>query len=138
MPGPEVLLSGFADEGPVDKAAVSQLTMLAALGMGYYSLRFVDVGGTGDVKNVMQLNKSEVRRLRRLHEDFGIQVASIGSPIGQRRQPQQRPLFGIAEKTRPADPGPLLIPLFCQGRNSVGIGTQIDLGAHMLREPPGH
>ncbi|MBU09342.1 MAG: hypothetical protein CME13_15410 [Gemmatimonadetes bacterium] len=83
MPGPEVLLSGFADEGPVDKAAVSQLTMLAALGMGYYSLRFVDVGGTGDVKNVMQLNKSEVRRLQRLHEDFGIQVASIGSPIGK-------------------------------------------------------
>lgn len=83
MSRPEVLLSGFADEGPVDKNAVSQMTMLAALGMSYYSLRFVDVAGTGEVKNVMQLTRTEVRKLRALHEDFGIQVASVGSPIGK-------------------------------------------------------
>ncbi len=83
MSGPEVLLSGFADEGPVDKKAVSQLTMLSALGMSYYSLRFVDVAGTGQVKNVMQLTKPEIRQLVGMHADFGIQVASIGSPIGK-------------------------------------------------------
>ncbi len=77
----EVIISGFADEGPVDKKAESQLTMLAALGMGYYSVRFVDVGG--GVKNAMQLNRTEVRRLRALHGAFGIRVSSLGSPIGK-------------------------------------------------------
>ncbi len=80
-PRPEVLLTGFADEGPVDKKAESQLTMLSALGMSWYSLRFVDVG-TG-VKNVMKLNKADVKRLRRLHAEFGIRVSSVGSPIGK-------------------------------------------------------
>ena len=78
---PEVILTGFADEGPVDKKAESQLTMLSALGMSWYSLRFVDVG-TG-VKNVMKLTKADVRRLRRLHAEFGIRVSSVGSPIGK-------------------------------------------------------
>ena len=78
---PEVILSGFADEGPADKKAESQLTMLSALGMSWYSLRFVDAGS--GVKNVMALTKAEVRRLRRLHEEFGIRVSSIGSPIGK-------------------------------------------------------
>ena len=78
---PKVLISGFADEGPEDKKAESQLTMLSALGMSYYSLRFTDVGG--GVKNVMQLNRREVQRLKRMHEEFGIRVSSIGSPIGK-------------------------------------------------------
>ncbi len=78
---PEVIISGFADEGPVDKKAEAQLAMLAALGMSYYSLRFVDVGQ--GVKNAMQLTRREIRRLQRLHADFGIQVSSIGSPIGK-------------------------------------------------------
>ncbi len=78
---PEVIISGFADEGPVDKRAEAQLTMLAALGMSYYSLRFIDLGN--GVKNVMLLNKAEVRRLKKLHAEFGIKVSSIGSPIGK-------------------------------------------------------
>jgi sugar phosphate isomerase/epimerase len=77
----QVLISGFADEGPVDKRAESQLTMLAALGLSYYSLRFVDLGN--GVKNVMQLDRAEVDRLGQLHAAFGIQVSSIGSPIGK-------------------------------------------------------
>ena len=78
---PKVIISGFADEGPVDKKAESQLTMLAALGMSYYSLRFIDAGqGT---KNAMLLNKREIARLRKLHREFGIKVSSIGSPIGK-------------------------------------------------------
>jgi sugar phosphate isomerase/epimerase len=78
-PRPQVILSGFADEGA--KPAREQLTMLAALGMSYYSVRFVDLG-TG-VKNAMQLDKEEVRRLRGLHAEYGLKVASLGSPIGK-------------------------------------------------------
>ena len=78
---PKVIISGFADEGPVDKKAESQLTMLAALGMGYYRVRFVDAGG--GVKNAMQLTRTEVKRLRALHGEFGVQVSSLGSPIGK-------------------------------------------------------
>ena len=78
---PHVIISGFADEGPLDKKAESQLVMLSALGLSYYSLRFTDVGN--GVKNVMQLNSREVKRLCRLHDEFGIRVSSIGSPIGK-------------------------------------------------------
>lgn len=78
---PRVIISGFADEGPTDKKAESQLTMLSALGLSYYSLRFTDVGN--GVKNVMQLNRREVQRLNKLHAQFGIRVSSIGSPIGK-------------------------------------------------------
>jgi hypothetical protein len=81
MADAEVIISGFADEGPVDKKAEAQLTMLASLGMSYYSLRFIDVGF--GLKNVMQLTKREISRLRRLHKEFGVQVSSIGSPIGK-------------------------------------------------------
>ncbi|MDP6700752.1 MAG: sugar phosphate isomerase/epimerase, partial [Candidatus Latescibacteria bacterium] len=75
---PQVLISGFADEGPLDKKAEAQLTMLAALGMSYYSLRFVDAGQ--GVKNVMQLTRREIARLCKLHREFGVRVSSIGSP----------------------------------------------------------
>jgi len=78
---PEVIITGFADEGPVDKKAESQLTMVTALGLSYYSLRFVDAGD--GVKNVMKLTRREIRRLKRLHADFGVGVSSIGSPIGK-------------------------------------------------------
>jgi sugar phosphate isomerase/epimerase len=78
-PRPQVILSGFADEGA--KPAKEQLTMLAALGLSHYSLRFVDLGA--GVKNAMQLTKEEVRQLRHLHAEFGLKVASLGSPIGK-------------------------------------------------------
>ncbi len=55
MATPEVILTGFADEGPVSKLAEEQFTMLRALGMSYYSPRFIDMGS--GVKNVMQLTK---------------------------------------------------------------------------------
>ena len=46
---PSVILSGFADEAANQKTAVQQFAAFAALGLQYYSLRFVDVGG--GVKN---------------------------------------------------------------------------------------
>ena len=84
MPAPpRVILSGFADEaaGKKDKTAVEQFTAFAALGLQYYSIRFIDVGG--GTKNVMQLTKQEIQKIRRLQDDFGLCVSSIGSPIGK-------------------------------------------------------
>jgi sugar phosphate isomerase/epimerase len=78
---PSVTLSGFADEAAVQKTAVEQFAAFAALGLQYYSLRFVDVG-TG-VKNVMNLTLAEIRRLRHCQDQFGLNVSSIGSPIGK-------------------------------------------------------
>lgn len=55
--------------------------MLRALGMSYYSIRFVDVGE--GVKNAMKLSDAEIKRLCELHDEFEVQVSSIGSPIGK-------------------------------------------------------
>ena len=77
----EVILSGFADEGPVSKRAEEQFTMMRALGLSYYTIRFVDVGN--GVKNVMQLTKREVQRLLKLHKEYGMSVSSLGSPLGK-------------------------------------------------------
>ena len=78
---PSVLLSGFADEAAVTKTAVEQLAVFAALGLEYYSIRFVDLGG--GIKNVMKLDEGELDRLAELHERYDMKVCSIGSPIGK-------------------------------------------------------
>jgi sugar phosphate isomerase/epimerase len=78
---PQVVLSGFGDEAANQKTAVEQFAALAALGLQYYSLRFVDVGG--GVKNVMKLTKAEITKLRHLEDEYGMNVASIGSPLGK-------------------------------------------------------
>lgn len=81
MAKPEVILTGFADEGPVSKKAEEQLTLCRALGLSYYSVRFVDVGS--GVKNVLKLDKEELKKLRQLNEAFEVKVSSIGSPLGK-------------------------------------------------------
>lgn len=78
---PQVVLSGFADESANQKTAVEQFAAFAAIGLQYYSVRFVDVGN--GVKNVMDLTKSEITKLRHLEDEYGMNVASIGSPIGK-------------------------------------------------------
>lgn len=83
---PRVILSGFADEAahPKDqsrKAAEQQFAAFAALGLQYYSIRFIDVG-TGP-KNVMKLTKAELRKVRSMQDEYGLNVSSIGSPIGK-------------------------------------------------------
>ena len=77
----EVILSGFADEGPVSKRAEEQLTMMSALGLSYYTIRFIDLGN--GVKNVMELSDEEVQRLQDLHGAFQVGVSSVGSPLGK-------------------------------------------------------
>jgi sugar phosphate isomerase/epimerase len=78
---PLVVLSGFADEAANKKTAVEQFAAFAALGLQYYSLRFIDVGS--GIKNVMKLTKTEITKLRHLEDEYGMNVASIGSPIGK-------------------------------------------------------
>ena len=73
MANPEVILSGFADEGPVSKRAEEQFTMVRALGLSYYTIRFIDVGN--GMKNAMALTKAEVKQLQKLHKAFGISVS---------------------------------------------------------------
>ena len=76
-----VILSGFADEAAIDKTAEQQFSAFAALGLQYYTIRFIDAGN--GVKNVMELTKSEITRIRHLEDAYGLNVASLGSPIGK-------------------------------------------------------
>jgi sugar phosphate isomerase/epimerase len=78
---PQVVLSGFGDEAANHKTAVEQFSAMSAAGLQYYSLRFVDVGE--GVKNVMKLTKSEITKLRHIEDEYGMNVASIGSPLGK-------------------------------------------------------
>ena len=52
---PNIVLSAFADEAANSKTAVEQLSVLAALGLSYYSPRFVDVLALGKVKHVTNI-----------------------------------------------------------------------------------
>ncbi len=78
---PRVILSGFADEAANHKTAVEQFAAFAALGLQYFSIRFIDVGS--GIKNVMRLDKGEIQRIRQMQKEYGIKVSSIGSPIGK-------------------------------------------------------
>ncbi|RMF39360.1 MAG: sugar phosphate isomerase/epimerase [Planctomycetota bacterium] len=78
---PPVVLSGFADEAANQKTAVQQFAALSAVGLQYYSVRFIDVGN--GIKNVMDLTKTELKTVVQLQNEYGLQVATIGSPIGK-------------------------------------------------------
>jgi sugar phosphate isomerase/epimerase len=81
MPKPQVLLSALADEAAFHLTAVEQFTALAAIGLEYYSLRNIDAGK--GVKNVMKLTMGEIQKIRHLEDEYGLNVASIASPIGK-------------------------------------------------------
>jgi sugar phosphate isomerase/epimerase len=81
MSDARVIISAFSDEAAIHKTATEQFAALAALGLQYYSIRFIDVGG--GVKNVMQLSKTELNKIRHLEGEYGLNTATIGSPIGK-------------------------------------------------------
>ncbi|MFO0941676.1 MAG: TIM barrel protein [Pirellulales bacterium] len=81
MTNSQVLLSGFADEAANQKLAVQQFAALAAAGLQYYSIRFIDVGS--GIKNSMDLSKQELKQVVSLQAEYGLSVATIGSPIGK-------------------------------------------------------
>ncbi|HEY2882046.1 MAG TPA: TIM barrel protein [Pirellulales bacterium] len=76
-----VILSAFADEAANQKTAVQQFAALAAVGLQYYSLRFIDAGQ--GIKNVMKLSRAEITAIRHLEDEYGLNVTSIGSPLGK-------------------------------------------------------
>ena len=76
-----LLLSGFADEAANQKTIDQQFSALAALGMRYFSLRFIDAGN--GVKNAMALDNAEIDLIKEKLTEYGLSVSSIGSPIGK-------------------------------------------------------
>ncbi len=76
-----IQISGFADESSSNKLAEEQLAAIAALGLRQYTLRFIDLGE--GIKNAMDLTKKEVSRLKKMNQDFGLSVATLGSPLGK-------------------------------------------------------
>lgn len=78
---PTVILSAFGDEAANQKTAEQQFAALAALGLQYYSLRFIDAGQ--GIKNVMQLTVPEIQKIRHWEDEYGMNVATLGSPIGK-------------------------------------------------------
>ncbi|MBI81665.1 MAG: hypothetical protein CMJ81_00580 [Planctomycetaceae bacterium] len=89
---PQVILSGFADEAANHKTAIEQFSAFAAIGLQYYSVRFIDVGK--GIKNVMQLTKPEIAKIRHLEAEYGLNVSSLGSPIGKVK------LLDVEDKTQ--------------------------------------
>ena len=80
---PTILLSAFADESANSKTAAEQFAALAAIGLQYYSPRFVDVTGAGKVKHVTELDGDELTRLAKMQVDYGMKVTSIGARLGK-------------------------------------------------------
>ena len=78
---PSVILSGFADEAANQKTVDQQFSAFAAIGLQYYTIRFIDAGN--GVKNVMKLNKTEVKHVKKKMDEYGLKVSSLGSPIGK-------------------------------------------------------
>lgn len=76
-----ILLSGFADEAANQKTIDQQFAALSALGMRYFSIRFIDAGN--GVKNVMALDDKEIVTVKEKLDEYGLSVSSIGSPIGK-------------------------------------------------------
>jgi sugar phosphate isomerase/epimerase len=79
----KVLLSAFADEAANRKTALEQLSALSAIGLRYYSPRFIDVDGSGTVKHVVDLEPSQYKTLRALNAEYGLRVTSIGARLGK-------------------------------------------------------
>ena len=78
---PSVILTGFADEAANQKTVHQQFSAFAAIGLQYYTIRFIDAGH--GIKNVMKLTKAEVRKVLKLQDEYGLTVSSLGSPIGK-------------------------------------------------------
>ncbi len=78
---PSILLSGFADEAANDKTLDQQFSAFAALGMRYFSIRFVDAGH--GIKNVMALDAAELETVKQKIDEYGLSVSSLGSPLGK-------------------------------------------------------
>ena len=78
-----ILLTGFADEAANEKTIDQQFAALAALGLRYLSIRFIDAGQ--GIKNVMGLTDGEIDFVISKLAEYGLSISSLGSPIGKVR-----------------------------------------------------
>ncbi len=76
-----IILSGFADEAANQKTTTQQFAAFAALGLQYFTLRFIDAGN--GIKNAMLLDDVEIAAINELRCEYGLRVSSLGSPIGK-------------------------------------------------------
>jgi len=83
MSKPSVIISAFADEAANRRTAIEQMTALAAVGIRWYSPRFIDVTGEGRVEHVTELSDEKLLQLSGLHAEYGVSVTSIGSRLGK-------------------------------------------------------
>ncbi len=78
---PSLSITGFADEAPASRTIEDQALVASALGMRWITLRFAAAGR--GVRNVCRMSGAEIRRIRRVLDDAGLSVSSIGSPVGK-------------------------------------------------------
>ncbi len=81
MKSPRLLLTGFADESANQKTIDQQFSAFAALGLRYFSIRFLDAGN--GIKNVMALDDGELNLVLEKMSEYGLSVSSLGSPLGK-------------------------------------------------------
>ncbi|MFP6765973.1 MAG: sugar phosphate isomerase/epimerase, partial [Planctomycetaceae bacterium] len=76
MSNPNILLSAFADEAANRKTALEQFSALAAIGLRYYSPRFIDLDSSGEVQHVVDLGPRKWKALAKLQTEYGLSVTS--------------------------------------------------------------
>ena len=68
-------MSAFADE--YCDSFAGQVKAMKDFGIGYIEVRFVDK------KNVSTLTDSEVYEAKKILDEYGVKISSIGSPLGK-------------------------------------------------------
>ena len=81
MSQPQIILSGFGDESANDRTMDQQFSVMSAIGLRYMSIRFIDAGN--GIKNVMTLDDSEITTVKQKLDEYGLKIATLGSPIGK-------------------------------------------------------
>ena len=73
-------LSGFGDE--ISDELSVQLRVMSELGVDALEPRRVQLPG-GDTKNIVDMSDGELRVMRRMLDDHGMECSQIGSPVGK-------------------------------------------------------
>lgn len=73
-------ISGFGDEISDDLEV--QLRVLSDLGVDALEPRRVRLPGS-EVKNIVELSDTDLNRMRRMLDDYGVACSQIGSPVGK-------------------------------------------------------
>lgn len=77
----QIILSGFGDESANDRNMDQQFSAMSAIGLRYLSIRFIDAGN--GIKNVMTLDDVEIETVKKKLQEYGLKIATLGSPIGK-------------------------------------------------------